>query len=61
MTEKMTKEELVRKLAASDAEAEELKAQIRRLQARLSEIERDRRRSLEQLERGDFGGGGQTL
>jgi len=40
---KMTKEELVRKLAACDAAVEELKSQIRRLQARLEEVERDRR------------------
>jgi len=39
----MTKEELVRKLAACDAAVEELKSQIRRLQARLEEVERDRR------------------
>ena len=50
----MTKEELVRKLAACDAEVEELKSQIRRLQARLEELARDRREHLEQLERGDF-------
>lgn len=50
----MTKEELVRKLAAYDAEADELKVQIRRFQARLSWLERERRRCLEQLERGDY-------
>lgn len=50
----MTKEELVRKLAACDAEVEELKSQIRRLQARLEELERERRRHLEQLEHGDY-------
>ncbi len=55
MVEKMTKEELVRKLAAYDAEAEARKSQIRQLQARLKELELDRRRHLEQLERGDYG------
>ena len=50
----MTKEELVRKLTAYDTEAEELKSQIRRLQARLKELERERRGDLEQLERGDY-------
>ncbi len=50
----MTKGELVRKLAAYDAEAEALKSQIRKLQARLRELEVDRRRHLEQLERGDY-------
>lgn len=52
MTTGMTKEELVRKLAACDAEVEELKSRIRRLRARLEELERDRRRHLGQLERG---------
>lgn len=50
----MTKEELVRRLAAYDAEAEELKSQIHRLQAHLKELERERRAYLEHLERGNY-------
>lgn len=50
----MTKDELMRRLAACDAKIEELKSQMSRLQARLRELEQDRRGYLEQLERGDY-------
>lgn len=44
----------MRRLAACDAEIEELKSAIGRLQTRLREMEQDRRGYLERLERGDY-------
>jgi prefoldin subunit 5 len=50
----MTKEDLMRRLAVYDAEIDELKSQMSRLQARLRELKQERRGYLEQLERGDY-------
>jgi chromosome segregation ATPase len=50
----MTKQDIMRKLAVCDAEIEEAKSQMSRLQTRLRELEQERRGYLEQLERGDY-------
>jgi chromosome segregation ATPase len=45
---------ILRGIAQRDAEIDELKSEIRRFQARLRELERERSALLQQLERGDY-------